>query len=151
MILNVNNTNFSEVQGRRWNLSEVKNKSATINIDRANAPTDIYTIKFESTHLTGTGAVNFFSGSYVVRENHTLSIVGIARIRDDTLYEMEEFTEYEYIWHLQRVKNWYLLDGKLELHTYNEDGAGAILIFFPDRKNLTTEDAEGEEKKRGRG
>ena len=135
MILDVNNSNFSEVQGGRWNLAEVKNKSATINIDRANAPTDIYTIKFESTHLTGTGAVNFFSASYAARENHTLSIVGIARIRDDTLYEMEEFTEYEYFRHLQRANRWYLRDGKLELHTYDANGAGVILIFFQGKRD----------------
>ena len=130
MILNVNNTNFNEVQGRCWNLAEVRNKSAIINIDRTRAPTDIYTIKFESAHLTGTGAVNFFSASYAARENHMLSIVGMARIRDDTLYEMQDFTEYEYLRHLQRVKRWYLCDGKLELHTYDKDGTGVILIFF---------------------
>ena len=130
MILNANNINFSEIQGRRWNLAEVKNKSATININRDKAPTDIYTIKFESAHLTGTGAVNFFSASYAARENHTLSILGIARIRDDTLYEMEDFTEYEYFRHLQRAKQWYLRDGKLELHTYEENGTGTILIFL---------------------
>ncbi len=130
MILNANNTNFSEVQGRRWNLTEVKNKSATINIDRTNAPTDIYTVKFETAHLTGTGAVNFFSASYTARENNTLVILGIARIRDHTLYEMKDFTEYEYFRHLQRANRWYLRDGKLELHTYDEKGAGAILIFL---------------------
>ena len=130
MSLNVNNTNFTDVQGRRWNLAEVKNKSATINIDRTKAPTDIYSIKFESAHLTGTGAVNFYSASYAARENQRLSIVGVSRVRDETLYEMEDFTEYEYLRHLQRVKSWYLRDGILELHTYDEEGAGVILIFF---------------------
>ena len=129
MRLNVNDTDFSEVLGRHWNLAEVKNKSATINIDRTRAPTDIYTIKFEPTHLTGTGAVNFYSASYTARENHRLSIVGVARIRDDTLYEMEDFTEYEYFRHLERVKRWDLHDGKLELHTYDEDKTRVILIF----------------------
>jgi len=71
----------------------------------------------------------------VSRENHTLSIVGIARIRDDTLYEMEDFTEYEYIRHLQRVKHWYLRDGKLELHTYDENGTKTILIFLRNEKD----------------
>jgi len=130
MRLNVNDTDFSEVLGRHWNLTEVKNKSATINIDRSKAPIDIYTIKFETAHLTGTGAVNFYSASYKTRENHRLSIVGIARIRDDTLYEMENFTENEYFRYLQRVNGWDLHGGKLELYTYDESGARAIMIFF---------------------
>ena len=73
MNINENNTIFSEVQGRHWNLTEVKKMSATVNIDRTESPIDRYTIKFESTHLTGAGAVNFYSASYVARQNHTLS------------------------------------------------------------------------------
>ena len=130
MRLNANDTDFSEVLGRHWNLTEVKNKSVTINIDRTRAPIDIYTIKFETAHLTGTGAVNFYSASYKARENHKLSIVGIARIRDDTLYEMEDFTENEFFRYLQRVNGWELHGGRLELYTYDENGARAIMIFF---------------------
>ena len=130
MSLNVNNTNFSEVQGRCWNLAEVKIKSYTINIDRTKAPADIYSIKFESAHLTGTGAVNFYSASYAACEDQRLSIVGVARVRDETLYEMEDFTEYEYFRYLQRVNRWDIHGGKLELYTYDEKGARAILIFF---------------------
>jgi hypothetical protein len=130
MRLNVDDTDFSEVLDRHWNLTEVKNMSATIYIDRTKAPIDIYTIKFETTHLTGTGAVNFYSASYKARENHRLSIVGIARIRDDTLYEMEDFTENAFFRYLQRVNGWDIHGGKLELYTYDENGARAILIFF---------------------
>jgi len=129
MNANVNNTAFSEAQGRHWNLTEVKNKSAIISIDRTNTPKDIYTIKFETAHLIGSGAVNFYSASYVARENHTLSIIRFARIRNDTLYEMENFSEYEYFQHLQRVNRWDIHDGKLELHTCDEYGARVILIF----------------------
>jgi hypothetical protein len=137
MRLIFNKTDFSEVLGRQWNLTEVRNKSATINIDRTKAPIDIYTIKFVTTHLTGTGAVNFYSASYTVRERHKLSIVRVASIRDDTLYEMEEFTENEFFRYLERTNGWYIHDGKLELYTYDEKGAKAILIFFhSDRDRL---------------
>jgi len=124
-----NNTAFSEVMGRRWNLTEVINRSASINIDRANAPTDIFTIKFESAHLIGSGAVNFYSASYVARNNHALSIIRFARIHSDTLYEMENFTEREYFRHLQRVNRWDVRSGKLELHTCDEYGARVVLVF----------------------
>jgi len=139
MRLNVIDTDFSEVLDRHWSLAEVKNKSATIYIDRTKAPIDIYTIKFEPTYLTGTGAVNFYSASYTAHENHRLSIVRIARIRDDTLYEMEEFTENEYIRYLQRANSWDIHGGKLELYTYDGNGARAILIFFQSEKTGSSE------------
>jgi len=129
MNMNASNAAFSEAQGRRWNLTEVKNNAVTINIDRTNAPKDIYTIKFETAHLIGSGAVNFYSASYVARENHTLSIIRFARIRNDTLYEMEEFSEHEYFLHLQRATRWDIRNGKLELHTCDEYGARVIMIF----------------------
>ena len=127
---NVNNAAFSEVRGRYWNLTEVKTKSAVINIDRTNAPTDIYTVRFEAAHLTGTGAINFFSAAYAARENHTISIVGFGRICNDTLYETEKFTEYEYFRHLQRANRWELHDGELDLHTCDENGTGVMLVFL---------------------
>jgi hypothetical protein len=129
MNANVKNFVFSEIQGRRWNLTEVKNKSTTINIDRTKAPIDIYTIKFEPAHLTGAGAVNFYSASYIARKNQTLSIIKFARILNDTLYETEHFTEYEYFWYLQKVNRWDICDRKLELYTYDENGARVVLIF----------------------
>jgi hypothetical protein len=129
MNIDVNNTAFSEVTGRHWNLTEVKNKSATISIDRSNAPVDIYTIKFESAYLIGAGVVNFFSASYIARENHTLSIIRFASIRNDTFYETENFTEYEFFRHLQRSNRWDLRNGKLELHTYDDNGIRVILVF----------------------
>jgi len=129
MNTNASNFVFSDIQGRHWNLIEVKNKSTTINIDRTKVPIDIFTIKFEPVHLTGTGAVNFYSASYVVRKNQTLSIIRFARILNDTLYETENFTEYEYFWYLKRVNRWNICDKKLELYTYDENGARVVLIF----------------------
>jgi hypothetical protein len=129
MDTNVSNFVFSEIQGRRWNLTTVKNGSATVNIDRTKAPTDIYTIKFEPVHLTGVGAVNFYSASYVVRKNQKLSIIRFARILNDTLYETENFTEYDYFRYLKRANRWNICGKKLELHTYDEDGERVVLIF----------------------
>lgn len=125
----VNNFVFSEIQGRHWNLTEVKNKSASINIDRTKAPIDIYTIKFEPVHLTGAGAVNFYSASYVARKNQTLSIIRFACILNDTLYETENFSECEYFRYLKRVNRWNICDRKLELYTYDGDGERVVLIF----------------------
>ena len=126
---NVNNAVFSKVQSKCWNLTEVRKESSTIKIDRAQAPTDIYTIQFKAAHLTGTGAANFFSAAYAARQNHTISITGFGRISGDALYEMGEFTEYEYFRHIQRANRWELHDGELDLHTYDGNGGAVVLVF----------------------
>ena len=125
----VNDITFSEVQGRYWNLTEVKNGSVTVSIDRTNVPIDIYTIKFESKRLTGVGAVNFYFASYTTDENDCLSIKRIACTRVGTLYEMKNFTEYAYFQHLERAYRWNLYDGKLELYTFDKNGDRVILVF----------------------
>ena len=125
----VNDITFSEVQGRYWNLTEVKTGSGTISIDRANIPIDIYTIKFESKRLTGVGAVNFYFGSFTIGENECLSINRIACTRVGPLYEMKDFTEYAYFQHLERAYRWNLHDGKLELYTFDKNGDRVTLIF----------------------
>jgi len=125
----VNDVTFSEVQGRYWKLTEVKNSFGTISIDRINIPIDIYTIKFESKSLTGAGAVNFYFASYTIDENDCLSISRIACTRVGALYEMRDFTEHEYFQHLEKADSWNLHEGKLELHTYDKNGDGVILVF----------------------
>jgi heat shock protein HslJ len=126
----VNDIAFSEVQGRYWNLAEVKNGSGTISINRTNIPIDIYTIKFESKRLTGVGAVNFYFGSFTIDEDESLSINRIACTRVGTLYEMKDFTEYAYFQHLERAYRWNIYDGKLELYTFDKNGDRVTLIFI---------------------
>jgi len=110
---NVNDITFSEVQGRYWNLTEVKKGSGTISIVRDNIPIDTYTIKFESKRLTGVGAVNFYFGSYTTDENDCLSINRIACTRVGTLYEIKDLqsTRSSSIWRERTVgtfttENW---------------------------------------------
>jgi hypothetical protein len=125
----LNTPAFSEVQGRYWYLTEVRKKSSTININRTQAPLNIYTIKFEAAYLIGRGAANLFSAVYTARQNHAFSVAKFGRICGDALYEMENFTEYDYFQHLQRANRWELHDTGLNLHTYDEDGGAVVLVF----------------------
>ena len=128
-VKDVNDVTFSEVQGRFWNLAEVKNGSTVISIERTDTRKDIYTIKFESNRLTGSGADNLYFASYTTGKNHILQIGRIASTRVAPSFEVKNFTEYEYFQHLERVSRWYLHDGKLELHIYDENGAAVVLVF----------------------
>jgi len=123
------NVTFGEVQDKLWNLGEVRNGSAVISIDRTNVTRDIYTIKFQKDRLIGSGAANAYFATYIIGENQNLSIGRIGSSRVAPLHEMKNFTERDYFLCLQKVDRWDLRDGKLELHTYDKDGAKVVLVF----------------------
>jgi heat shock protein HslJ len=123
------NVNFSEVQDKLWNLEEVKYESDVIGIDRTNVSKDIYTVKFQAGRVTGAGAGNFYSASYTVGKDNAISIGRIGGSRVMPLFEMKDFTEREYFMCLEKVKKWDLRDGRLELHSYDKNGAKAVLVF----------------------
>jgi len=121
---------FSEVQDKFWKLTEVKNGSTVINIDRTNIMRDFYTAKFQAGLLIGAGADNAYFASYTTGEYNALSIGMISSSRVVPLYEIKNFTEYQYFMCLEKVNYWDLRDGKLELYTYDRNGDRIILIFF---------------------
>ena len=123
------NVSFSEVQDKVWNLEEVKNGSTVISIDRTRASKVIYTVKFQSGRLIGTGADNSCFSSYTAGEGKTLSIGKIVSSRMAALFEMRSFTEREYFLCLEKADRWNLRDGKLELLSYDKNGSRVILIF----------------------
>ena len=125
------NVPFSRVQRIDWNLAEVKGGSASVIIDRTNVQREIYSIRFEADRVRGRGANNSYFASYTSGANNSLSIKRIAGTYMVPLFEMENFTEYEYFRHLEKVYRWEFHDWKLKLYTYDEHGAGVTLEFIP--------------------
>ena len=122
---------FSRVQRIDWNLAEVKNGSATVIIDRAKAQREIYSIRFQEDRIRGRGADNLFFAPYTVGVDNSLSIRRIASTYMNPMFEMENFSEYEYFRHLERVYRWEFDNWKLKLYTYDENTGEAILEFIP--------------------
>jgi len=125
------NVPFSRVQRLDWNLTEVKSGSATIVIDRAKAQREIYSIRFQEERIRGRGADNIYFASYIAGANNSLSIRRIASTYMNPIFEMENFSEYEYFRHLERVCRWEFHDWKLKLHTYDENNGEVTLEFLP--------------------
>ena len=131
-ILNEDNVPFSRIQRMDWNLTEVKTKSAVIIIDRTKARGEIYSIRFqENGILRGRGANNAYFTPYTINENNFISIRKIIGTYMVPIFEMENFTEYEYFRHLERAYRWEFHDWKLKLHTYDENKEEVILEFTP--------------------
>jgi heat shock protein HslJ len=129
------NVPFSRIQGIDWNLAEVKKEAETVVIDREKAQREIYSIRFQEGIARGRGANNIYSAPYTAGENNTLSIRKIAGTYMLPLFEMENFTEYEYFRCLERTYRWEFHDWKLKLYTYDENKEEAILVFIPIYKS----------------
>jgi len=126
------NVPFSRIQRIDWNLAEVKTNSSVITIDRSKAQREIYSIRFqENSMVRGRGANNLFFAPYTTSANNFLSIRKVAGTYMVPIFETENFTEYEYFRHLERVYRWEFRDWKLKLYTYNENKEETILEFIP--------------------
>ena len=125
------NVPFSRIQRIDWNLAEVKNGSSAIIIDRTKAQREIYSIRFQEGFIRGRGADNIYSAPYIAGDNNSLSIRKIASTYMLPLFEMENFSEYEYFRYLERVYRWEFHDWKLKLYTCDENKGDAVLVFIP--------------------
>jgi hypothetical protein len=122
---------FSRVQRIDWNLIEVKNVSAAIVIDRAKVQREIYSLKFQEDRIRGKGADNIYSAPYIAGVNNSLSIQRITSTYMVPIFETENFSEYEYFRHLEKVYRWEFIDWKLRLYTYDKNNVETILEFIP--------------------
>ena len=125
------NVPFSKVQRIDWNLTEVKSGSTTIIIDRDKAQREIYSIRFMEDRIRGRGAENIYFAPYTVSVNNSLSIRSIASTFMIPIFEMKNFSEYDYFRHLERVYRWEFHDWKLKLYTCDENNGKVILEFIP--------------------
>jgi heat shock protein HslJ len=122
---------FNSIEGKVWLLSEFRAAGKTVRINRNDGNTrGIYTIGFQDGgQVNGMGAPNRFFGPYTNGGNRALSIGNLASTMMASLWEPEELKEREYFGFLSRVTRWDLREGKLELHSTNENAAEVILIF----------------------
>jgi len=130
----INKVTFGEFLDKDWSLIEVKRGSTIITIDRTNAPSKIYTIRFEERILSGTGAPNHYRAPYITTGNNIISIGRISCTRLGPLYELKGFKEYEFFRYLERVMSWDFRNGRLELRTSDENGDEVLLLFSPRGK-----------------
>jgi len=122
---------ISEIQGKDWSLSEVRSSSGTVRIDRSKPDTaGIYSLKFASDSLNGTGAPNLYSGPYTSGDNNSLSIGMVRSTLMASIFENADLREHEYFNYLHNVNRWDLKDGKLELYTTGENGSPVVLVFL---------------------
>jgi heat shock protein HslJ len=126
---------FSDIIGKEWKLVEIMSSADTaarrfsrgelaeIGMEQA------YTLRFEEERLNGVGAPNRYSAPYESGAGQALSIKAVAGTLMASFREPESLKEREYFGYLENADKWDLAQGKLQLHTRNERGGEAVLIF----------------------
>ena len=124
---------FTEMEGKKWFLSEVRSAGKTIRLDRKKLEADgfveIYDITFQEGRANGMGAPNRFFGPYTVGSNKGLSMGNMASTMMMAFKEPDDLKEYEFLSYLSRVTRWDFREGKLELHCSSNTGDNVVLVF----------------------
>ena len=126
--------NFNEVKNRNWLLAEVRFGQEIIAIDRSRQEEglgEIFTLRFDDERISGTGAPNRYFAPYALANRQGVSIGIIAGTQMASLFEPEDFKEYEYFTWLHNVERWNLVEGNLELYAAGSDDSQVVLIFAP--------------------
>jgi heat shock protein HslJ len=126
---------FNDIIEKEWKLTEIKSSPDTAasrfsrqelaEIGMENA----YTLRFEEDRLAGMGAPNRYFAPYEQGEGQALSVKAIAGTLMASFREPDSLKEREYFTFLENVERWDLVQGKLHLHTKNEQGEETTLIF----------------------
>jgi hypothetical protein len=126
-------TDFSSVLGKIWQLSEIKDGSNTVVLDRAQLQADnmgdVYQLKFDGKQASGKAAPNTYRGPYTLGEADKISIGNAASTLMAAVKEPDALKEHEYFAYLAKVSKWSMVNGLLSLWTANDAGSEIVLVF----------------------
>jgi heat shock protein HslJ len=135
---------FSDIQGRDWILTEVRDGSNTVNVNNIKqSSAEVYSLRFGDDHLSGTAAPNHYTGVYTTGRNNNLSIGEIITTEMALLNENKDFNELVYYSYLNKVNRWEIENGKLELYSSTENGTQIVLVL--NGMNTNTNDIQGKD------
>jgi heat shock protein HslJ len=124
---------FAGIQGKDWNLAEIRTGQKQIAINRAawteEGFGEFFTLHFDAERVSGAGAPNRYFAPYSLSADNAISIGMIAGTLMAAFREPEEIKEHEFFALLQKANKWNLAGENLELYTEKEDGTETVLVF----------------------
>jgi len=130
-----NLTDISDALEKDWKLIEVRVNNKNTEFDRRSLVRegfgDIFTIRIDTQSVSGVGAPNRYSAPYTPSEEDITS-VKIETVRSTLMapiHHPEKLREHEFFVYIQNTYKWGLSDGKLELHSKNDNGIDVVMVF----------------------
>jgi hypothetical protein len=132
-------TNFSELEGRVWKLSDVKGAAGTVHLDRVLLEVagqgGFFTIEFRGDQYNGRAAPNLYRGPYKAGANQALALEPPAGTLMAAFVNIEGLSEDEYFSYLAQTSRWSAGAGVLELYSAAADGSAVTLVFASGDSN----------------
>jgi len=127
---------FSDVLDKDWKLIAVRGGSENITFNRDKLVeedfADIFTLRFDTERVSGTGAPNQYFAPYTRPDNKQgITIQTVAQSQMAPLREPEYLKEQDFFAYLQNTTKWNLAKGNLELYSTDKDDTSAVLVFAP--------------------
>jgi heat shock protein HslJ len=123
---------FDQVLGKEWKLTGIRVENISTGYSREGLGTgfpDSYTLLFQDEMISGRAAPNIYRGPFALSENQGISFDKMAATLMASLGEPGGLGENEYFKYLEEVYRWDIKDGRLELHTKNQEGKASVLVF----------------------
>jgi heat shock protein HslJ len=130
--VSTNTADFSEVPDKNWKLVEVYINGRNTGFSRGSLSgnnADIYTLRFDTDMISGTGAPNRYNAPYTVGENKTISIALVRSTLMAAIGELSSLREYDYFIYLQNAYKWNIANDRLEINSKLENGSEIRLVF----------------------
>jgi heat shock protein HslJ len=124
---------FLDNIGKQWLLTNVDINGSDTGFKRdelkgmANED-ELFSLKFDSGTLSGTGAPNRFSGPYTEGEKQTLIIMPMRSTLMASIFEPESLKEHDFYNYLQNAYRWERIEYKLKI--YSKPGDQEVVMTF---------------------
>jgi heat shock protein HslJ len=120
------------VLNKEWKLIEVyisgRNTGFNRNTLVGTGAGEMFTLRFDSEVISGTGAPNRYSAPYTTGENKTISIALVRATLMANINEPSSLKEYDFFNYLQNAYKWDIANNNLELFS-RLDGREMRLVF----------------------
>jgi heat shock protein HslJ len=120
------------VPDKEWKLTEVyisgRNTGFNRNTLVSAGAGGMFTLRFDSEVISGTGAPNRYNAPYTAGENKTISIAMVRATLMANINEPSSLREYDFFNYLQNAYKWDIVNNNLELLS-RPDGREIRLVF----------------------
>jgi len=129
----ITSSDFSEVPGNEWKLTEVRINGRNTNFNRSALTQsgfgEAFSLNVRGELISGMGAPNRFTAPFTVGAENSINVGRIASTLMASILEPPNLREHDYFTYIQNSYRWNVRNNNLELFSKAENGNEVILIF----------------------
>ena len=124
---------LTSISGKTWKLTELRFSDRTVVLNRnelSSSDADIFTMTVDGERIGGKGAPNRYFTAYQAGANNALTIQPIAStMMASIISDPQRIREQDYFQYLSKVKNWRIVQNKLELTSADKANKSLVMVY----------------------